>query len=120
MTQSTLCRYYQGLLGGLLFLVFNLASAQLDTSLSERDNAALNEIRAMIQAGNTREALEQLDQLQERIPNSAEPALLKGVALTLISIHYFADFKITTFSEVGITLCLSASVLFSVTLIEKS
>lgn len=45
---------------------------------------------------------------------------IKDLVLTLISIYYFQDFIMTGFSEVGIFFCLSASVVFSCTLIEKS
>lgn len=45
---------------------------------------------------------------------------IKDLVLTIISIKYFQDFVLTSFSEVGIFFCLSASVIFSFTLIEKS
>jgi len=45
---------------------------------------------------------------------------IKDLVLTIISINYFKDFVLTTFSEVGILFCLSASIIFSFTLIETS
>jgi hypothetical protein len=45
---------------------------------------------------------------------------IKDLVLTIVSIKYFQDFILTGFSEVGIFFCLSASILFSCTLIEKS
>jgi hypothetical protein len=45
---------------------------------------------------------------------------IKDLVLTIISIKYFQDFILTAFSEIGIVFCLSASVIFSFTLIEKS
>lgn len=45
---------------------------------------------------------------------------IKDLVLTIISIRYFQDFILTTFSEIGIFFCLSASVVFSFTLIESS
>jgi hypothetical protein len=45
---------------------------------------------------------------------------IKDLVLTIISINYFKDFVLTTFSEVGIFFCLSASIIFSFTLIETS
>jgi hypothetical protein len=45
---------------------------------------------------------------------------IKDLVLTVISIKYFQDFVLTGFSEVGIVFCLSASAIFSFTLIEKS
>lgn len=44
---------------------------------------------------------------------------IKDLILTVVSIKYFKDFEMTSFSEVGIVLCLSSSLLFSFTLIEK-
>lgn len=45
---------------------------------------------------------------------------IKDLVLTLISIKYFQDIVLNPLSEVGIFFCLSASVIFSFTLIEKS
>ena len=45
---------------------------------------------------------------------------IKDLILTVISIQYFKDFEMTLFSELGLMLCLSASVIFSFTLIENS
>ena len=44
---------------------------------------------------------------------------IKDLVLTIISIHYFADFAMNGLSEVGIVLCLTASMVFSCRLIEK-
>ena len=44
---------------------------------------------------------------------------IKDLLLTIVSIQYFKDFEMTLFSEIGIVFCLSASVVFSLTLIDK-
>ena len=43
---------------------------------------------------------------------------IKDLVLTLISIKYFKDVTLTPVSESGIVFCLSASIIFSVTLME--
>ena len=43
---------------------------------------------------------------------------IKDLVLTIISIKYFKDIQLTTVSESGIVFCLSASLIFSVTLID--
>jgi hypothetical protein len=45
---------------------------------------------------------------------------IKDLILTVVSIEYFKDLEMTLFSEVGLALCLSASVVFSFTLIEHA
>ena len=44
---------------------------------------------------------------------------IKDLVLTIISIHYFADFVMTWPSQIGIVLCLGSSMVFSCTLIDK-
>ena len=44
---------------------------------------------------------------------------IKDLLLTIASIRYFKDFEMTLLSEIGIFFCLSSSVVFSLTLIEK-
>jgi len=44
---------------------------------------------------------------------------IKDLLLTIASIQYFKDFEMTLLSEIGIFFCLSSSVVFSLTLIEK-
>ena len=43
---------------------------------------------------------------------------IKDLVLTLISIKYFKDVTLTPVSEAGIVFCLSASMIFSVSLME--
>ena len=43
---------------------------------------------------------------------------IKDLVLTIISIKYFKDIQLTAVSESGIVFCLSASLIFSVTLID--
>ena len=43
---------------------------------------------------------------------------IKDLVLTIISIKYFGDIKLTAMSESGIVFCLSASLIFSITLME--
>ncbi len=44
---------------------------------------------------------------------------IKDLILTIVSIKYFKDFEITLLSEMGVFFCLSASIVFSFTLIEN-
>lgn len=44
---------------------------------------------------------------------------IKDILLTFISVYYFKDFILGLISEAGIILCLSASILFSYTLLVK-
>ncbi len=44
---------------------------------------------------------------------------IKDLILTVVSIYYFKDFDMTLVSEIGVIFCLSASMAFSLTLIEK-
>ena len=43
---------------------------------------------------------------------------IKDLVLTLVSIKYFQDINLTPVSESGIVFCLSASLIFSITLME--
>ena len=43
---------------------------------------------------------------------------IKDLVLTLVSIKYFRDINLTPVSESGIVFCLSASLIFSITLME--
>ncbi len=43
---------------------------------------------------------------------------IKDLVLTLISIKYFKDVSLNPISESGIFFCLSASIIFSITLME--
>lgn len=44
---------------------------------------------------------------------------IKDIVLTFISVYYFKDFLLSLISEVGILLCLSASVALSYTLLQQ-
>ena len=43
---------------------------------------------------------------------------IKDLVLTLISIKYFKDINLNPVSESGIVFCLSASLIFSITLMD--
>jgi hypothetical protein len=43
---------------------------------------------------------------------------IKDLVLTLISIEYFKDVTLNPISEAGIVFCLSASLIFSITLMD--
>lgn len=45
---------------------------------------------------------------------------IKDIALTFISVYYFKDFVLSLISETGIFFCLTASVVFSYTLLQKT
>lgn len=44
---------------------------------------------------------------------------IKDIVLTFISVYYFKDFILSLISEVGILLCLSASMALSYTLLQQ-
>lgn len=44
---------------------------------------------------------------------------IKDILLTFISVYYFKDFILSLISEVGILFCLSASIVFSYTLLQQ-
>jgi len=44
---------------------------------------------------------------------------IKDLVLTLISIKYFKDVNLTPVSESGIVFCLSASLIFSITIMDS-
>jgi hypothetical protein len=43
---------------------------------------------------------------------------IKDILLTFISVYYFKDFILSLISETGIAFCLSASIVFSYTLLQ--
>lgn len=45
---------------------------------------------------------------------------IKDIGLTFISVYYFKDFVLSLISETGIFFCLTASVVFSYTLLQKA